>query len=461
MEIRTPQGPYQVADGKWVAKVIVKGFLKAHPEDNRIPLTERPLTVPVRHWAQVLGLRESQARSFFTERRMTTPKDYLYCSNEEMWWVVADKPFVMVLFRDHDEWAGDHAKNQRGITVARQVHRGQLGRYVEIDRTPTVVPSNIPNPKDTTQSVNWVRLAKLSEITGLPPEDILYEFAGFSPSTIYEPNVPLLVAPNAAAIRSMGCPNVPTPRFRFYSVSLPQSFCGGEEGWGGTPVGPDGKYEGGTFGEDILSMWEAKEGLWVPQRFATDVLRLTQFGYRRNNETPEPSFKLEAQMPTAPEVEFPVLPVEKLRELHELRGKLRGEVSASDFQQAAEKACESIIWTRARNLDDKSQGFSYYTDFEKVQAFSGQLVIGKCYWTRAGHDKTSNYYAGFLAVFPQMAAVEDPRTDPRAILRIWFWPGELLRQTPSGSKDGLCPPEVIPEIADRVKYFLTQLGYTI
>jgi len=95
--------------------------------------------------------------------------------------------------------------------------------------------------------------------------------------------------------------------------------------------------------------------------------------------------------------------------------------------------------------------------FKQLTGFDGRLVIARCYWTRAGAGKSPHHYAGMLAVFPK--AVDDPRRDPSAILRLWFLPDSVHRMTPEGSKGGLCPLEVPNRIAPAVEQFLLDLGY--
>lgn len=452
--ITTDSGDVVIPDGKWVAEVSVDSFLKPHPEDRRIPRTNLPLTEPVKWWSQVLGVKAGEVQKILQDERRTTPQDYGYVSVEQDWLLVSDKYFVAVNFRDHDEWYGGDAKSHRGLVLSRQIHKGELGQNPPLSRKPQVFPSQILDPdkghwdlsnpyepKFIRPNLNWVQLSELTQIVGLTPEEIIAGFAGFSASTYYEPNVPLLLGGVLGEI------------VRIYTGSVPQSFCSGEYQWGGGNTATISSLPA------TLNNWG--NGVFVTQSFAYAVIRLVQFGYKPENEMPENSFRLEAPMPQAPEGTLPVLSVEKLRELHELRAQLPSELSKETFRAYAEAALGTSYWHKAPYMDDKSQGFSYNTQFERLHLDdeNGCITICTCYWTRAGADKTRNYYSGMLAVFPEK--VFNPRTDETAILRIWFWPGELVRQTPTGSKGGLCPPEVPENLASRVKDFLRGLGYTI
>lgn len=447
MEAIAAPGIVRVPDGKWVSEVRVESFMKPHPEDRRTPFDERPLVVPARWWAQMLGVDASEVSSTLLSERWTKPKDYGYVSTEQNWRLVSDKPFVVVHFRDDSE----HLRRQ--MTSSRQMHKGELGRRPELVRKPNILPSQIPDPDNEhwqgenyiQPNLNWVALSELAEIVGFNAEEIIAAFAAFSPSTFYEPNVPLLMSFHGNPRRG--------DITRVYIGQPPQCFCGGESYWGGNNVIQLGS----------LDSRLARVGgrAWVPQAFAYRVIRLVQFGYRPEDETPAQSFRIEAPMPAPPPSKLPVLPAEQLRELHPLEMELPKEHSEQMFQFLAEKALGGGVWQEAESMDDTSQGFSYCTNFRRLDLDleCGSITIAICHWTRAGADKTDNYYAGLLAVFPKR--VVDPRRDPSAILRLWFFPDSLQRLVPAASKGGVCPKEVPADLAERVKRFVGGLGYAV
>lgn len=435
----------RIPDGKWVAEIRVASHVEARPEDRRTPVNERPLVVPVRWWSQVLGLKAGEASTTLLGERRTTPKDYGYVSIEQDWKLVSDKPFVVVHFRDHNECRKDSPNPHREMTASRQVHKGELGRRPELLRKPRILVSEIPDPDNSyliPPNLNWVELAELADIMSIEPEDIIRGFAGFSPSTFYEPNVPLL----HKMLRREDITRV-------YVGDVPQIFCGGECLWGG---------ESAIALSSLQRLIDWNGGkVWIPQSFAYQVIRLTQFGYRPENEAPENSFRLEAPMPIPPEPKMPILSAQELRELHPLKMELPKELSQGVFQGLAENALGTDKWQDSKEMDDTSEGFSYYTDFRRLDLDleGDSITIAICHWTRAGADKSDNYYSGMLAVFPERVA--DPRRDPSAILRVWFFPDSLQRLTPVGCKGGICPPEVPADLAERVKRFLVSLGYAI
>lgn len=474
--------PNTISDGKWALYLELRSSLLPHPEDRRIPLDKRPCVSERIEGAYLMGVTREEVEiieAFPPKNEEREPSDFGAVRTEYVW-VVSDKPFVALLNMN---------KLTTGLTpflrVAQQVHFGKLGRKPQLTEKVEVAQSNIKDPEDfgsyfdeekgewrdrEVRKLNWVRLIDVAETTGLSCEEILRGFSKFSASTYYEPNVPVIAAEKAVDL--MGKEYWDFNRYRFYTETLPESFCGGELGWGGYVIDPTGHVIGG-FDSDPLSK---PATLWITQSLGLIVGRLAMFGYRPDNETPTPGFKLEAKMPDASAAEFPVLPVEKLKELHELRQELPNELSNKAFRRAAQIALGSSEyfdgggWTSDPDLDDKSNGFSYYVNFEKITAFKGRLTVGVCYWTRAGADKTDNYWAGFISVMPEPEtngdekkpkAKPDPRRDKNALLRIWFWPDNLVRVLPAGSAGGLCPPEINPEIADLVKSFLDGLCYTV
>lgn len=431
----------KVPDGNWVADVDLTSFMKADPEDCRTPRNERPLVIPVKHWAQVLGVHADEVSKYLGGERFTTQDHYGYCSHEQRVTLVSHLPFVAVHFRDHNESAGDLAKLHSGITVARQMHKGELGQRPSMIRKPQVLQSRIPDPSSgfsvtSHRKLNWVELSELVNITGLVAEDIIRGFAGFSPSTYYEPNVPLLRGnPHAENI------------VRVYVGDVPKSFCAGETQWGGENAVPL---------SSLKHMLRRK--IWVTQAFAYTVIRLVQLGYRPNNETPECSFRLEASMPEVPEPKMPVLSSEELRQLHDFRLKLGNELDKETFRSIAERVLGSTDWYKRPALSDTLNGFAYYTGFETLDAFGGLLQVAVCHWTRGGQSKTPNCWAGFLSVHSERP--HNARTDP-AELRIWFWPDELHRCTPTGLVGGLCHGLPESHITAMVRNLVVNLGYCL
>jgi len=471
--------PTTIADGKWALFLELRSGLYPHPEDNRITLDKRPCVTERIEGAYLMGVtrEEIEIIEAYPAKDEECDPYYWGAVRTEYVWIVSDKPFVAL----HDLYG-------QKLKVAQQVHFGKLGRKTQLTGKVEVAQSKIDDPEDNdrcywdekayehkmrpARKLNWVRLTDVAKTTGMSCEEILRGFSKFSASTYYEPNVPLIMAEKSADLMSYKKEGLVYRRYRFYTHTLPQTFCGGELGWDGRVVDPTGHVVGDV--EQLL--FQKAENLWITQSLGLIIGRLAQFSYRPDNQMPTPGFKLEAKMPEAPIREFPVLSIEKLRELHELRRSLPKELSQSEFKFIAEQTLggwehfDGGVWMRDEDLDDKSQGFSYYTRFEKITAFNGRLTVGTCYWTRAGAGKSKNYWAGFISMMPEQTfdstdkkpkAKLDPRRDTNASLRIWFWPGELVRNTPNGSAGGLCPPEIAPDIAEYVKSFLVNLGYTL
>lgn len=466
-----------VQDGKWVTTIDVRRFMEPHPEDRRTPRPDRPLVVPVRWWAQVLGVSEQEVTRTLVRERGTLPSQYGYVSREETWQIVADKPFVIVTGRERDECAGDLAQLRHSLVCAKQMHKGEFGRKPELANKPRVFRSRVSDPDEAEvvsrveeelevqrSSINWVNLQELANLVQMSSEDVLRTFAGFSDSTYYEPNVPILCG--AFATKNIT---------RVYTHILPLSFCWGEAQLGGSQA----------IHLDGFSELVEQHGthLWVPQSFAHAVLRLVQFGYRGAETIAEPTFMLDAAEPEVPTMPLPILSVEQLRELHELRLLLPSEVTREHFVAAAEETLvprfhyaerwmDGNLWQRSKVMGDRDGGCGkYYTDFDRLDLTLGnhQITIARCDWTRAGAYKSPNYYAGLLTVRPSVNPLrkqfpnmeDDPRRDESALLRLWFWPGELVRSLPTGSKGGVCPSTLPDEVVEHVKKFLGLLGYNI
>lgn len=454
----TTVAPAKIPNGKWVVEIEVTSFIMPDPEDHRVPVSQRPTVVPFQHWAQVCGVTRADVQlTLLTEDTAGSESGYKAVSRRQKWQVVSDKPFAVVHYRDYDQFHGLLAKQHRRLTAARQMHKGELGQQPKLTQYPQTLQSSIPDPdrgftdksqKFVRPNLNWVELDELSKIVGLSPKQIITGFAGFSPSTYYEPNVPVL------QIISYGAKGLSRREdvTRVYPGAVPNSPCGGEYQWGGNSA----------ISLKAFESISARQGskFWVPQHFAYNVIRLTSFGYRPENEAPENSFRLEAPMPAPRAAQLPVLPVEELRQLHTLTAELRQELPERDFRLAAEAALGGGFWSAEPRMDDEGGGVGkYFTDFTRLNSADGRVVIAVCHWTRAGAGKSKNYYAGMLAVFPERV-ITDPRRDQSAILRIWFWPDSLQRLTPDGSKDGFYPPGLRSEDGWIINDFLGRLGYS-
>lgn len=440
-----PQPPSRPREGSWVLEIpdLASGWYP-HPEDRRTPKLLRPLTERSCRWAQVLGVTADELVVHVVRERYDPPSKYGCASNVRTVRLVADRPFVAVLVTEPNQYDSEYRYR---FAASTQVHGGQAGRKPSLTRWPNVVPSYMRDPGiGLNRWVNWVRLSELAEISGLDAMDIIRNYAAFSPSAVYEPCVPLARSAFGRGVFNPASPDI----VRVYTTELPPDFCAAETAWGG----------------DNAVLFDAHTGdsqeCWVPQSFANCVIRLAGFGYRPGQPLPEDSCEVAAPMPEQPQFQLPALPVEELRELHELRMQHEQELPRTAFRAAAQSALDlppEAEWREAPESTDPLDGFAYYTNFTEVQSTDdGRVVIGMCDWTRGGHGPGENY-AGFLAVFPKGVDITDARRDPRAILRIWFWPGELVRQLPSGSKGGLCPPEVPGDCARLVERFLLNLGY--
>lgn len=437
-----------IPDGKWVAEVTVSSFLEPYPEDLRIPVPQRPCIVPVQQWAQVLGVSRDKVEISLTRENSSKAEDcYGYVSRSQYYQLVSDEPFVVVYHCDgetnHHGWVH---RRKHGFTAARQMHKGELGRHPELLRRPEIFQSDLDDPdsghyegpewdqKWVRHKQNWVKLSEIAEIACHTADDIIRGYASFSDSTYEDPNMVFLRAPFRE-----------DDRIQVFVGDVPQNTRG---------------FIAASLDSIAKSLDHSASQLWITQKLANRVIRLAQFGFGPSDES-EVSFELRAPMPEAPKVDLPVLSPAELRELHELRKHLPEEISKERFRSAAERRLGTKEWQKAPQMSDELNGFAYYTDFESLEALDGQVVISTCFWTRGGSGSMKpNHYAGFLAVFPKR--VEDPRRDESAILRIWFWPGELIRQTPSGSKGGLCPHQLLePRIDNGVRYFLRDLGYSI
>ena len=430
-------------EGSWVVDASVSASLYPHDDDNRIPRNERPLVKLTRGWSEVYAPQNAGIERYLINSNVRTADGH-YRTVSQTWRLISSGPFVVVRYSDNNIWAGEFAPYQRGIQVARQIHHGHPGMKPELSAKPDIRESTIVDPKNASRNLNWVNLTELVQITGLDGADIVRFYAGFSASTVYEPNVAFLFEAVSASMQ-----------LRIYPRNVPTDFCLGETKWGGKNALSLAEME------DLLT--ETPSNFWVTQSFAYEVIRLAQFNYRPDKATHQPSLRLEApqlEMPAAP---MPVLTDQQFRDAKDLRMDLEHELSEVSFRSAAQRVLgvtEPDSWQSTPVMDDPLGGMGqYYNRFHSLTGFDSRLVISTGFWTRAGASKSRNYYAGCLAVFPE--AVDDPRRDPSAILRLWFWPGEVVRMTPDGSLGGLCPSSLPPGIAESVYRFLLELGYNI
>jgi len=428
------EGMYRIDD------IPVASFLKAVPGDNRRPQCERPMVVPSYRMVRVYGVAEHELMVVRMAQRHTVPREYGYISDENTYTLVSPRPFVAVGYTDDSQavWGNEFAPLHRQLFVPRQIHKGQFGQRPPFLR-PKVIASDLLDPMapgDNPRTLNWVSLDELCERAGMKPSDLLREFAGFSLSNWYEPNVVL---------------SGPDKVLRVYTNALPHGFCGGEALWGDEAVLLDTSLK--------LLLDEHPERYRVTQTFAFAVLRLLTFGYPLGCDQPEGGVPLRIPTPkVTKEPKLSLLTAEQLSDRQRLVAELSAEVPQIIFSRKAEGIIGHDNWVSNPVMNDELGGVGqYYNAFKQLTGFDGRLVIARCYWTRAGAGKSPHHYAGMLAVFPK--AVDDPRRDPSAILRLWFLPDSVHRMTPEGSKGGLCPLEVPNRIAPAVEQFLLDLGY--
>ena len=438
----------EVPDGKWLTKVKCGSGWLPQVEDNRLPSNKRPLPLWRSSWVYILGVEEREAEVLpCWDARTVAPGHYSDVSQE--WWVIADKPFVVVYYHDKS------LDFPRHFQAARQVHKGELGRRPEMTRKPTVVPSGFAHPKDCPAqprpNLNWVRLEELAEIIWMNPVDVMAKLAGFSPSTYNDPCVPVVQLSDNGRERDNLANCRHCRRHRVYPgmKKTPDSFCYGESNWGGRAI---------TL-KEFRRLDSSK--IWVPQSWAFDVIRLCQFGYRADDELFDPWFKLEADVPVQPPGKLPDLPVEELKTLRQYR---QDELDRQSFVRIVEESLRGdLTWMDQPKMSDALNGFAHYTDFQTLKIDLGDnywLAVSVCYWTRAGANKSPNHWAGQISVHRQRP--DNPRRDG-ALLKLWLWPDELVRQTPSGSVGGICPDSLGLGVANSswIKLLIRDLGYTI
>jgi hypothetical protein len=414
----------RMPEGWWVATVNVGSMLKPHPLDERLTHDLRPLTEPSSYWAMVYGEGDLEVQR--TPHLHTAPGHY--ASMRHKCEITSPEPFVVVRRRDGEDAA------RRGFTAAREVYVGELGRSPQVYE-PVNVRRYLKDPDDIRRDLHWVPFWEVAETTGLSPADIIRGFAGFSKSTIYEPNVPLL-SHNSI--------------MRVYTGEVPRDFCAGESWWGG-----DNAMTLDRVADDIN--YAGQRNLWIHQSFALKVLRLVEFGYNPGAESLG-AIRLDAPLPEAPPAQLPVLTTEQFQDLEPQLMELLGEVSEAEFQQTAERVLGlgDDDW-KADDVMNDSGSFQYRNRFQSLRALGGRLVISRCFWTRAGEPESDHYYSGLVSVFPE--AVTDARRDQSAILRIWFTSDRAVRETPTGLQHGLIPPGVPADAAALVERFLASLGY--
>jgi len=428
----------ELPEGTWAAFVDVRTTRYPLDADDRIPHTERPLIIVTSLVADVLPMNGGDldgAVCYIVRTPDVVPGHY--SSNWQKCLIVAANAFMVVATREGTR------RSLRQIT-ARQIRHGELGRKPTLRVQPTLdIESWIAFRDRPRQAVQWVTVANVATITGLTPMQILTGFAAFSPSTVYEASIPMLTP---ESLDRRGGLNLK----RVYIGTIPDDFCLAEQEWGGSNVASLRDFDPEHLGE-----------FRIPRSFASTVIRLVQAGYQPEGTMPESALHLEAPCPDMPPHQFPVRSLEELTPWRQTRDS---DVTKEVFRQAALSALalpRDTEWASAPQSDDGGS-FRYNTDFEQVErdTGSGQVVIGSCFWSRGGAG-TGEFHAGYLAVFPLGVAVEDARRDHRAILRVWFWPGELVRETPEGSADEFCPPEVPSDCSVILQRCLLDLGYDL
>ncbi|HSW81044.1 MAG TPA: hypothetical protein VLG40_01490 [Candidatus Saccharimonas sp.] len=432
-------------EGMYVAdRVPVASCRRPHPDDRRTPSYRRPLTQLSHRSVRVYGVDE--ASLIFTRRDslFTAPHGLGYASSEFKYMLSSLKPFVAVGFTDdnNDPSYGRWATCHRRLFVPRQINKGEFGQRAPFDGEPRILPSDMLDPTtllDHPRELNWVGLDELAALTGLKPATILREFAGFSLSTWYEPNV-VVRDPNGKL-------------WRVYSDMLQGSYHSGELQWGGEDAAVllDEQYS------ELLN--RRPRGYAVTQTFAFAVLRLVQYGYQCGDGLPQGGVLLEVPMRDVPTVDepLPVLSGEELRELHPLSVSRPTALSEAAFCQVAEAAMGYADWTQRTTEDSLLEDLGSRFSIRRLSGFGERLVVARVYLTH-GHasDARPHQCSGMLVVLP-----DGSQDVASAILRLWFTPDGVHRMTPEGSKGGLCPPEVPSDIAPVVKRFLLDLGYDV
>lgn len=304
-KIRVLDGPggtvskREVPDGKWLAQVsLSRTFHKSG--DKQLPESGHV------RWVRLIGVEQSEVECVLCTHAPFRVND-LNNGDVQRWWVIADKPFVVI---SHvSDPAKPYLQHHRKTHATRQIHKGELGRSPVLERKPMVVRSGFYDPDhDHGGSVSWVRLHELGKIVGMDEVELLRGFAGFSPSTHYLPNVPILMAEHPADVSAVHTVALQQERLaeesgrrlggaaqmyrnRVYPVGLPNDCCVGEAFWSISAITLE-EYQEAFMGKTELDGRDAfANRIWVPQSWAFKVLRLIQFGYHPNNEAPEPSFE--------------------------------------------------------------------------------------------------------------------------------------------------------------------------
>jgi hypothetical protein len=461
--LQTPE--IEEMDGLWVLDTKVSSMLEPDRVDERYPHNHRPLVQLSRRWIRVLGVREDEVTAYVIGDTNRVACGHYACHALEIR-LVSKRPFVVVGYHQTET---DECDPKMTVRSAQQVARGRLGRMPHLMPQPKIWQSDIPDPISE-RTLNWVSLADLAEIARLAPDEVIAQFAGFSPSTVNEPNVALMFLWDPTA--GLGPASSYAEMIRIYPGFDPDptDVCLGEQRWGDKRGYLLGDKWQSHLNRDNLT-WGAAlklfpELFYVTQTFAHRVIRLFQFGWRFDAIS-ERYCWMEASAPEAPDAPLPVLPKDQLQEL---RMVLSEELPERDFRLAAQATFglsatgaenETELWVDMPQMGDRAispgTSFVHNDGFQSIFALGGRVVISCGFWTRAGAAKSPHYYCGQIAVFAGPAL--NPRTD-QAILRLWFWPGSLVRVTPTGSVGGLVPDDLPQDAARLVERFLLRLGYT-
>jgi hypothetical protein len=429
-----------IENGKWVVRVHVSARLEPLEGDMRTPRGLLPMIDPTFRWAQIYGVLRDQVQVYELTSR-EEPYDlnhcgypYGYAGVTKDLLLVADQPFISVVFSDHELSLGrDLSRSYRRLIAAQQIHKGQLGRKPEI---PNLAPEFGPQIKDAGDNWHtyWVPWKELSDLSGVGMADLVRGYSAFSPSRVYEPNLAVLLR---------GCWG--TVMRAYDNGKMPESEgCYIEQQWG-KPI---------SLSE--LLACEDIETAMVPAAFARRVLWLTKFGYRPDGSLPDGAWELRLDKPAAVFNDH-TLPIRTAEDFASEVIQLEQELSEEAFRLAAQSALGEAGWWADTPVMDDQGVMVYRNKFQSLTGFDGRLTIAVCFNTRGGQRVTTgNYYGGLLVVTDSLC--DDPRRTPNPPLRLHFGPDSMVRETTS--PDGRpCPQAVSDEIAVVVERFLASLGY--
>ncbi len=188
------------------------------------------------------------------------------------WVVTAKQPFVIVSrsnFDDPNKWG------HRKLTPARQIHKGELGRYIPSWRPlPTSDLSCQLVFGDGSKRV-WTSLSALTKAVGITPTEAVSGFMPFSPENIYALNLPT--------------------RMNGKDVIVYRDEPSADDRWVEKHLG----WERISFA--TLLQRDGWENLEIPISYARDVAQLVTYGYMLDEQ------KVVRRVPIC-HPKFPVMP---------------------------------------------------------------------------------------------------------------------------------------------------------